>query len=358
MSRIVTLPSLALAVALGAPAAEVAAAGGAEQPALTAPMALDSDGEAAAAFEAQLEAAKSAQAAAGPVALRQSTVVSGPYVRLSDLFDGVPEAKDAVVAPSPRPGDQATYAADWLDSIAREHGLAWRPSSSYERVTVVRDTQIIGRIEIIEALRPHLADQGMAPQADIVLNSRDNAIPIPAGARAAVGVLEAVYDPATQRFTALIEVPAGAPAAARQRISGRAHLTTAVPVLVRSIRQGETITAGDIDWMTVRVDQLKRDTLTDPEQLIGRTPRRFVQAGAPVQGFEVDRPRMVDKGSTVTMVYNTPYMQLTAQGRALEHGGVGDQVRVQNLQSNQTVTGVVTDRNLVTVQIGPTGPVR
>lgn len=354
MPRIVTLPSLALAALLAASAAAAQGSGQVpgDGPGLTAPLALDSDAAAAAAFAAQVEAAKNA-APMGPPALRATAVVASPYVRLSDIFDNVPQDKDAVVAPAPAPGAQAAYTVDWLESTARSKGLDWRPASRYDTVTVVRDSQLVGRTEITEALRPYLADQGMPLQAEIVLNTRDNLIPVAAGAATSVGVLEATYDPAGQRFTAVVEVPAGAPGAARQYIAGRVHLTTAVPVLVASMRQGDRITARDIDWVTVRVDQLKRDTITDPEQLIGRTPRRFVQAGTPVQGIEIDKPRLISKGATVTMIYHTPYMQLTAQGRALEHGAQGDQVRIQNMQSNQTVTGIVRDENLVTVQIGP-----
>lgn len=367
MPRIVTLPSLALAAALAAPAAVSAAdAQPAAEPTLTAPLALGADAAAAAALAAeaealaqsQVEAADSAAPEGTGIILRPTAVVGGPYVRLSDLFDGVADDKDAIVAAAPRPGEQTVYVADWLEARAREHGLAWTAANSFEQVTVVRDSQIVGRTEIIEALRPRLVEQGMPPQAEIVLNTRDNSIPVPAGMVTAVGIIDVGYDPSTHRFTALIEVPAGSPTAARQRVTGRVHLMTAVPVLVSSMRQGEVIGEHDIDWVTVRVDQLRRDTITDPERLIGHTPRRFVQAGAPVQAIDVDRPRLITKGSVVTMVYHTPYMQLTAQGRALEHGGQGDQVRVQNMQSNQTVTGVVTDQNLVTVQIGPAMPLR
>lgn len=289
---------------------------------------------------------------------RPTALISGGYIRLSDLFQGVPPGLDAVIGPAPRPGDQIVFPADQLAAFARQHGLQWQPDNPHVRVIAARDTQIIGRRDIIDALRRTLVDEGVSPQADIVLSSPDNAVPIAAGSAAAVGVLDLDYNATTQRFTALIEIPAGSPSAQRQRIGGRVHLTTAVPVLVRSIGRGEVVGANDITWMTVRVDQLKRDTITDPEQLIGHTPRRFVQAGAAVHGHEIERPRLIDKGSIVTMIYKTPYMELSAQGRALDQGGIGDQVRVQNLQSNQTVTAIITDRNLVTVHIGPPPPSR
>ncbi|GAA0601684.1 flagellar basal body P-ring formation chaperone FlgA [Caenispirillum bisanense] len=348
MSRIAVVCSLALAAALAAAAVLAADAPAAGPSGLSTPLALnDRDNAAALDIDSQ-----------GPVLPRPTALISGGYIRLSDLFEGVPPALDAVIGPAPRPGDQIVFPAEQLAALARQHGLQWQPDNPHVRVTAARDTQIIGRRDILEALRPHLVDEGVSPQADIVLSSPDNAVPIAAGTASAVGVLDLDYNATTQRFTALVEIPAGSPSAQRQRIGGRVHLTTAVPVLVRSVGRGELVGPNDITWMTVRVDQLKRDTIMDPEQLIGRTPRRFVQAGAAVHDHEIERPRLIDKGAIITMIYKTPYMQLTAQGRALDHGGMGDQVRVQNLQSNQTVTAIITDRNLVTVHVGPPPPSR
>jgi flagella basal body P-ring formation protein FlgA len=289
---------------------------------------------------------------AGPLTLRPEAIVDGAYVRLSDIFDNLPPRQDAVVATAPRLGDSVVFDVEWLKRVARQHALDWGPVSRFDQVIVVRASDVVGRSQIVEALRPHLIDNGMPVQAEIKLNGTSEGIRIQTATGAQVGVSDLQYDPGRQRFTATLDIPAGSPTPQRLRVAGQIYLTTAVPVLRSTMRHGEMITADDIDYVTLRVDQLKRDTLTDPEQLIGRTPRRFVQAGAPLTDIQVERPRMVSKGSVVTMSYRTPFMTLTTQGRAMEHGGLGDQVRIQNMQSNTTVTAVVTDHNAVTVQHG------
>lgn len=286
--------------------------------------------------------------------LRPEATVNGAYVRLSDIFENLPPDQDAVVAAAPPVGNSVVYDSDWLRRIAQQHALDWAPVSRFDQVIVIRDSDIVGRAQIVEALRPHLIERGMPDQAEIALNGTSETICISIAAGAELAVTDLQYDPGRQRFTAQMEVPAGSPSAQHLRVAGQVFLTTAVPVLRSTMRHGEIITADDIDYVTLRVDQLKRDTLTDPEQLIGRTPRRFVQAGAPITDIQVERPRMVSKGSVVTMSYRTPYMTLTTQGRAMEHGSLGDQVRVQNMQSNNTVIAVVTDHNAVTVENGHT----
>ncbi|WP_404384826.1 flagellar basal body P-ring formation chaperone FlgA [Caenispirillum salinarum] len=348
MPRSPAKPCRALARGLALAGAALTLAAGAAQAAQEQPMNLSPQGLTE---PRALEAARPAEFA-GPLTLRPEATVDGAYVRLSDIFDNLPPRQDAVVAAAPRIGESVVYDADWLRRVAQQHALDWAPLGRFDQVIVVRDSDMVGRAQIIEALRPHLMERGMPDQADIKLNGTSDSIRIATAAGSKVAVDDLQYDPGRQRFTAALEVPAGSPTAQRLRVAGRVFLTTAVPVLRSTMRHGELIEPDDIDYVTLRVDQLKRDTLTDPGQLVGRTPRRFVQAGAPVTEIQVQRPRMVSKGDVVTMSYSTPFMTLTTQGRAMEHGGLGDQVRIQNLQSNTTVTAVVTDHNAVTVQHG------
>lgn len=200
--------------------------------------------------------------------LRPEATVNGAYVRLSDIFENLPPDQDAVVAAAPPVGNSVVYDSDWLRRIAQQHALDWAPVSRFDQVIVIRDSDIVGRAQIVEALRPHLIERGMPDQAEIALNGTSETICISIAAGAELAVTDLQYDPGRQRFTAQMEVPAGSPSAQHLRVAGQVFLTTAVPVLRSTMRHGEIITADDIDYVTLRVDQLKRDTLTDPEQLI------------------------------------------------------------------------------------------
>ena len=48
------------------------------------------------------------------------------------------------------------------------------------------------------------------------------------------------------------------------------------------------------------------------------------------------------RGSLVTMKIETPFMTVTAQGKAQQDGAEGEIVRVINTQSNRVVEGTVT----------------
>ena len=61
----------------------------------------------------------------------------------------------------------------------------------------------------------------------------------------------------------------------------------------------------------------------------------------PAKRFRADdvrRPIVVTKGQTVTMLFDAPGVELTAMGRAMSEGGVGDTVTVQNPASFRMIS--------------------
>jgi flagellar basal body P-ring formation protein FlgA len=67
---------------------------------------------------------------------------------------------------------------------------------------------------------------------------------------------------------------------------------------------------------------------------------------------------VVAKGALVTLILQTPSMRLTARGRALDEGGIGDSIRVANAQSRTVVAGVVLANGQVAVDAADMPPSR
>lgn len=154
------------------------------------------------------------------------------------------------------------------------------------------------------------------------------------------------YSPIQGRFAAEIVVTGSQ---VRLPVSGRAFGVVQIPVLSRRIIPGDVIGPGDIDWQDVRADQTTSDTAATDAQLIGMTPKRGVSTNQPVRLRDLQSPRMVDKGSLVTITLSTPSMTLTTQGKALQDGGKGEVIRVVNTQSNRIVEATVAGPNVVAV---------
>jgi flagella basal body P-ring formation protein FlgA len=174
---------------------------------------------------------------------------------------------------------------------------------------------------------------------------------IPASATLAVERL--TYQPAGQRFSAVLSAAAAGQPTQRFAVAGRLRQEIQMPVLNRRLQAGEVITATDLQWVSVPDRGLPANAVYEPQELIGRTPRRGLPAGAPVLAADLKRPVVVAKGGLVTLILNTGSMRLTARGRALGEGGIGDVISVANAQSRTVVAGVVIANGQVAVDTMP-----
>lgn len=113
--------------------------------------------------------------------------------------------------------------------------------------------------------------------------------------------------------------------------------TVELPVLVRAIAPGEVIAAEDVAFLAVPLERARRDALADPAELVGKTPRRRLKEGVPLRAADLRRPVVVRKGDIVSLLYEAPGLVLTASGRALAEGGIGDTIPFMNDQSRRTL---------------------
>jgi len=293
------------------------------------------------------------RAAELPAMLKPTVMVDGDVIRLGDLWDNIGDKAATPLANAPLPGKRITLETRWLAAVAQSYGLDWHPASMFERAVVERAGQAVDIRAVETELREALVLEGAPANASIELSSRQTLqIMIPTGAAPTVAVRDLFYDQRMNRFTAVVEVPAGAPNAARVKIAGSVFASTRIPVLSHAMGRGDLITEGDIQWLDVREEVVRRDIVTNPRQLIGLEPRYQLRAGTPVRSLEVQKPVAVAKNSSVTIIVRTKFMTLTAQGRAVEDGSTGDVIRVTNLQSKQTVDAKVDGPGQVSVVPG------
>jgi flagella basal body P-ring formation protein FlgA len=136
-------------------------------------------------------------------------------------------------------------------------------------------------------------------------------------------------------FVFLANVLVAAPAAAD--VTG---MRIVVPA--HDIARGETIADSDLSYLTVTNGPGVSGIVTSMDQLTGMQARRVLRAGEPLRGDDVRRPILVIKGSTVTMSFDAPGVTLTAIGKAMSEGGLGETVTILNPASYRQITGVVT----------------
>lgn len=284
------------------------------------------------------------------VMLQDSVRIEGKVIYLGDIFSNTGDKGNIALAYAPKPGKRAVYDARWLSRVAKAYQLNWRPLSHRDRIVVQRASSIITQDEIAEKLREELADRGVDPDMEIHFSNRQLRMHIAGDGNGEIGFDDIAYDRRTNRFTALVHIPAGDPSAPRKRISGRLYPTTEVPVAARRLLKGEIINKGDLRWVRVRTNRLQNDAVSNLQDLIGKSPRRGIREGQPIRTSAIQDPVLVEKGSLVTIVLRARKMYLTAQGKAMQPGSRGDVIRISNTQSNKTIEAEVVGAGRVAVR--------
>jgi flagella basal body P-ring formation protein FlgA len=123
----------------------------------------------------------------------------------------------------------------------------------------------------------------------------------------------------------------------------------------RDIARGEVIGAGDVVLGTPANPLLSGNVLTSLDAAEGMEARRPLRAGEIISATDLRHPVVVTKGQTVTMMFEAPGVELTAMGRAMSEGGIGDTVTVQNPASFRMVNAIVTAAGTVRAT-GPASP--
>jgi flagella basal body P-ring formation protein FlgA len=283
--------------------------------------------------------------------LRAGRTLHDSVVRLSDLFDGLGRAKDAVLGPAPVPGRSLVLEAPQLAAIARRYGLLWRPAGVADRVLLERPGRPVAREEVLDLLREELGRLGLDPEADLEL--ADFAPPmVPVASLPHLALERPDLDAASGRFAATLAVTAGEMPALRLRLSGRAVPMVPVVVAARRLGMGEVLRAEDLRLARIRAERRRPGMAQHPAEIIGQRLRRPAGAGQPLSLADLGPAPAVERHAPVTMVLEVPGLRLTMRGRALEAAPQGGRLPVMNLASRLVVEAEAIGPGLVRVILG------
>lgn len=146
---------------------------------------------------------------------------------------------------------------------------------------------------------------------------------------------------------------------AEVRCEGRTPWRIFVPAQVREIRplvvaarplsRGTLLTESHLEVSREDINQQHRGYLVDPAAAIGKVTRRQIGRGAILTPSDLETPQVLRRGDRVTLISGRPGFTVTARGEVLSAAGLGDRVRVRNLNSKRVVEGIVESENEVHV---------
>ena len=115
--------------------------------------------------------------------------------------------------------------------------------------------------------------------------------------------------------------------------------------VMHPVRAGVELSADDLGFL----DQAASDGFGDPRDVIGLEARVNLYPGRPIRTRDVGQPTVVERNAVVPLIFRRGGLTITLEGRALGRAGAGEPIRVMNLSSRTTVTGVATEVGAVVV---------
>lgn len=122
-----------------------------------------------------------------------------------------------------------------------------------------------------------------------------------------------------------------------------------VPVAVRPLERGAVLRATDLE---LRPASLRRGDESPPsktEDFVGKELLRRVPAGQPLSREQVQTPRLVHRNDKVQVRAVAAGVVVSATGKALEEGGEGDNVLVEDIATKEKLVTRVTGFQVVEV---------
>ena len=291
--------------------------------------------------------------------LRATVTVSSDVVRIGDLIDNAGSAAQIAVYRAPDLGTTGSIPTGQVLSALRAHQVIGVNTKDIKDVAVTRLARNIAARDIQAAIAKALEHRSGLGDADSLALTFDRDLQDLHLEASNTGTMEPTsvrIDQRSGRFDVTLEIANSSTMPTELRFTGTVIETVLAAVLTRDVERTEILKSSDImverrPRAEVGSDAAVRD------QAVGMQMRHSMRAGRPIRVADLVRPDLVQRDQTVTIVYQTAGIYLTSRGKAMDSGTEGDVVNVLNLQSKRTISGVVTGRGQVTIQVATPEPV-
>jgi flagella basal body P-ring formation protein FlgA len=287
-------------------------------------------------------------------ALRANVTVTSDLVRIGDVIDNAGPAAQIAIYRAPDLGTTGTLSAEQVLTALRAHQVIGVDTRDIKVISVTRAARTLEGKEIeLQVARTLEHRNGLGDAANLSLTfDRDlQDLRLDASNTGALQPVSARADQRSGRFDVSFEIgnDAGAPPT-KLRFTGTVVETVEAAVLARDVERNEVLKSSDVvierrPKAAVANDAAARD------RAIGMQMRKQLRAGQALRTADLVKPDLVTRDQSVTLIYQSTGLYLTASGKAMENGTEGDVVNVLNLQSKRTVMGTVVGRGQVAITV-------
>lgn len=284
--------------------------------------------------------------------LKQRIKISAPTVYLSDIFTDISYDKDKILFEAPLPGQNMQISTSQLWQIAQSNGVAWEKPVINKRIRIQREGRPVNMAVLRVLLEEEILARGFEGNIQVNIYGIIKNLYLPIDSDELDIEIDTLnINPNSNRYSANLLWPTGEGAFVDINLNGLIEQVHLLPVLARMMIPGDIITMDDIDWIKVPVKKITSNSIKSTDDFIGFTPRRALAANKMLRTSDVEALRVIKKGHQVVVSYISGALVLTTAGKALEHGAVGDTIRIMNLRSHKTIYAQVTGEGHVKIYL-------
>ncbi len=303
-------------------------------------------------------AARAGDETIAPPLLRANVSVSSDVVRIGDVVDNAGSLSQVPIYRAPDLGTTGSLSVAQVVNVLRAQGVIGVETKEIKQVMVTRLARTVEAKAIETAVAQALEHRGgLGDAANINLTfDRDVAdLRLDASNTGAMLATSARYEPRNGRFDVSFQIANDNGNPTQLRFTGSAIETVEVAVLTRSVERSDILKSADVIVERRPRAEVGSDAAARG-QAVGMQMRRSIRAGQPLHSADLAKPDLVQRDQAVSIIFQTAGLYLTTRGKALDNGTEGDVVSVLNIQSKRTVTGTVTGRGQVTIQVATPQP--
>ena len=122
-----------------------------------------------------------------------------------------------------------------------------------------------------------------------------------------------------------------------------------IVVSTRRLFRDRPVAEEDVSLARTEIGKVPAGAFHDPQEVVGKVMNRSIGPGLPVLSKHLAGSKLVKRGRKVTLVAERGGVRIATGGETRENAYVEDAVKVVNLASKKTVTGILVDENTVRV---------
>lgn len=285
--------------------------------------------------------------------LRPSIEVIGEVVTLSDIFENVSSHRSTPIFKSPALGREGTVRLEQLIDAAGRHGFTFDTPLNLKTITVSRPARTIPKEQISKLIEKQIASQVQIQkdsQFKLTFSAPLKNMKIPLAYSGELKVTKFKYDHNRKYFSATFTPTEDRDNRYSKTISGRSLTAYRRPVLIRAIKRGDRISAGDIEIKLFPLIRIPKTAISSTNEIIGMTATKTLRNGNFIKASDIETPKLVKKDQLVTLIFEFEGLTLKTQGKAMEDGGLNTSISVLNVQSKRVVHGTIISHGVVVMR--------